>query len=378
MLKAYRYRIYPNELQVNQLYSFFGAARFIYNMGLEVKIRAWTSAKVNVSAFDLMKQAKQLKDNECPWLKEVPAQMLQSSLRNLDLAYSAFFRGSGFPKFKSRRSPQSAQFPQGVKISDDKIFIPKLKWVSMIQHRPLAEGNIKTVTVSKTPSGAYYASILVDNGIQPPVLKPVSEATAVGVDVGLKTFATLSDGQKLDNPKYLDKELKRLRVEQRTLARRYKKGVAIKDQSRGWHKQRLVVAKLQEHIANKRKDFLHKTSTAIVKQYDTICLEDLNVTGMMQNKKLSRHIADVSWYEFSRMLEYKADWNGKNIIYIGRFEPSSKICSNCGNHFKELKLSDRVWICQKCGNEHDRDENAAKNIKTFGLRNRPIVDNVNQ
>jgi putative transposase len=219
---------------------------------------------------------------------------------------------------------------------------------------------------------------LVENGKELPKPKKIKEKTTVGIDVGLKTFATLSDGQKFENPKYLHQQLQRLKKEQRTLARRYKRGVKISDQSKGYHKQRLVVAKLHEKISNQRADFLQKTSTAIIKQYDTICLEDLNIAGMIKNKNLAKAISDVSWSEFNRMLEYKAEWYGKNIRYIGRFDPSSKICSVCGTINKELKLSDREWNCEKCSTPHDRDENAAKNIKIFGLRTKPSTVNVSR
>ena len=199
-------------------------------------------------------------------------------------------------------------------------------------------------------------------------------ACNVGIDVGLKTFATLSDGETFENPKYLHKQLVRLRIEQRKLDRRYKRGVKTELQSKGWHKQKMVVAKLHEKIANQRTDFLHKVSTSIVKKYDTICLEDLNIQGMIKNGSLSKAISDVSWYEFKSQLEYKAKWYGKNILTIGRFTPSSKTCSVCGIKNKELSLSDRIWTCQGCGTSHDRDANAANNIKNFGLRTKSSTD----
>lgn len=378
MIKAYKYRLLPTEEHKKILANWFGACRFIYNLGLETKIAAWTSLRRNVSCFDLMRQLTELKKTECKWLSDCSRQSLESALTNLDNAYTKFFKGGGFPKFKKRSSAQSMQFRQGAKIKDGKIYLTKIGWIDFIQHRPIGEGEIRTVTVSKTPANGYFVSILIKDDNELPIKKPITENTSVGIDVGLKMFATLSDGQTFENPKYLHEQLKRLRIEQRTLARRYRKGKPVNEQSKGWHKQRLVVAKLHEKIANKRKDFLHKTSTAIIKQYDTICLEDLNVKGMMKNGNLAKAIGDVSWYQFSQFLEYKAEWYGKNISYIGRFDPSSKICSNCGNIFKELKLSDRIWTCQKCGSEHDRDHNAAINIKNFGLRNQPISVNVNQ
>lgn len=376
MLKAYKYCLLPTEDQKQQLAKFFGSARFVYNLGLETKIAAWTSAKKHLTCIDLANQMKELKDTEATWLAECPSQTLQMALRNLDNAYTNFFRGAGFPKFKRKSNTQSIQFPQGVTIESDQIFLPKLKMVDFVQHRSLGKGIIKTVTVSRTPADKYFVSILIDNQKELPKKKPVREKSTVGIDVGLKTFAVLSDGSQFHAPKFLREQLLRLRIEQRKMSRQFKKGVKVKDQSNNWHKQRLIVAILHEKVSNRRKDFLHKTSTAIIKQYDTICLENLNVQGMQQNRKLSLSISDVSWSAFNSMLEYKAEWCGKNIIYIGRFEPSSKICSNCGNIFKELTLSDRVWTCGKCGTEHDRDHNAAKNIKNFGLWNKPAVAKV--
>lgn len=372
MLRAYKYRLLPTEDQKGKLQQWFGMVRFIYNLGLEVKIASWTSARKSVSCFDLMKQTTELKrTEECKWLTECPSQSLESALTNLDNAYTAFFKGSGFPKFKNKWGRQSIIFRRNSSVKGDKIFLSKIKWVDFVQHRPLGNGEIRTVTVSKNPCGQYFVSILIEDGKDLPTKKKIKDKTTVGVDVGLKTFATLSDGSKFENPKYLHQQLSRLKIEQRKLARRYKKGVKTEDQSKGWHKQRVVVAKLHEKIKNRRTDFLHKTSTTIIKNHDTVCLEDLNVQGMMQNRSLSKAISDVSWSWFIRLLEYKAEWYGKNIVKIGRFDPSSKICSICGTINKELKLADREWTCEKCGTHHDRDENAAKNIKNFGSKARP-------
>lgn len=349
--------------------------RFVYNLGLEVKIRSWTDAKKNVSAFDLMKQLTELKRTECPWLAECSGQSLESALTNLDKAYTAFFKGSGFPKFKKRSGQQSIIFRKECSVKPGQARLTKLGWVTFLEHRPLGIGDLRTMTVTKNAADQYFISILIDDSTELPSKTPTNEETSVGIDVGLKTFATLSDGQTFENPRFLSRQLARLRKEQRTLARRYKKNKPIHEQSKGWHKQKLVVAKLHQKINNQREDFLHKTSTAIVKQYDTICMEDLNVSGIVKNRNLARAVSDVSWSRFNTMLEYKADWYGKNISYIGRFDPSSKLCSKCGNYFKELKLSDRVWTCEKCGSTHDRDTNAAENIKNFGLRNQPSTAN---
>ncbi|AYD46876.1 RNA-guided endonuclease TnpB family protein [Arachidicoccus soli] len=375
MLKAYKYCLLPTEEQKQQLAKFFGSCRFVFNLGLETKMQAWTTARKHLTCIDLANQMKELKDTEATWLQECPSQTLQMSLRNLDNAYTQFFKGGGFPKFKSKHRKQSIQFPQGVKTDFENsiIFLPKLKNVTCIFHRQF-KGEIKTVTVSRTSTGKYFVSILVENQKQLPKKKPVMQKTTVGIDMGVKTFATLSDGTTFDNPKHLRNNLRRLRVEQRKLSRRFKRGA--KEQSKNFLKQKLVVAKLHEHIKNQREDYLHKASTHIIRSYNSICLEDLNIKGMMQNEKIALAIGEVGWHKFKTMLEYKAEWYGKNILYIGRFQPSSKLCSHCGHIFKELSLKDRSWTCQSCGTHHERDENAALNIKTFGLRIKPSTVNV--
>jgi putative transposase len=375
LLKAFKYALLPTEEQKRQLARFFGSCRFVYNLGLETKRQVWASAHLNLTWLDLAKQMKELKDSGASWLQECPSQTLQMSLRNLDNAYTCFFRGEGPPKFKSKYKRQSIQLPQGVKtdFENSRIFLPKLKYVTCIFHRPF-KGEIKTVTVSKTPSGKYFVSILTENQSELPKKTPVREKTAVGIDMGVKTMATLSEGTTFENPKYLRSSLRRLRVEQRRLSRRLKKGA--KKQSKSYLKQKMVVAKVHQRIRNQREDYQHQTSTQIIRSFDSICLEDLNIKGMMQNEKLALAIGEVGWSKFKSMLEYKADWYGKNIMDIGRFEPSSKLCSHCGAINKELQLKDRSWTCTCCGTHHDRDLNAAKNIKNIGLRNEPSTVNV--
>lgn len=376
MLKTYKYSLLPTEDQKAVFAQWFGSCRFVYNLGLEAKIAAWTSLKKNVTCFDLNKQLTELKHTECLWLKECPAQSLESSLANLDSAYTAFFKGGGFPKFKKRSGRQSIQFRQNTVVKDGKVRLSKMGWVDFVEHRPFGEGEVRTVIVSKVPTGKFFVSILIEDKKDLPEKRAIASETTVGIDMGLKTFATLSDGTQYANPRLLQASLKRLRLEQRKLSRRFKKGVKTVDQSKSWHKQKLVVAKIHEKIKNQREDFLHKVSTEIINRYDTVCLEDLNITGLMKNGKLSKAIADVSWYQFGQFLKYKAEWYGKNIKVIGRFDPSSKICSTCGTINKELGLSDREWICGKCGAEHNRDQNAAINIKNFGLRTKASTVNV--
>lgn len=368
MLKAYKYRIYPSQKQQEQLVKAFGCVRFVYNLGLETKIAAWTSARKYINVFDLSNQIKELKDTEAPWLKDCPSQALQMSMRNLDNAYTNFFkRGAGFPKFKNKHGRQSFQLPQGISLLKDnsQIFIPKLKWVDIDMHR-VFKGEIKTVTISRTVTNKYFISVLVDNQKELPNKKKIKESTAIGMDLGIKDFAITSDGKKFENQKFLSNSLKQLRIEQRSLARKQKG-------SNHYKKQKMVVALIHEKVRNQRQDYLHKISNKLVNTYDTIILEDLSVVNMINNHNLARAISDVGWSEFRQMLQYKSDWLGKNLIVIGRFEPSSKTCSSCGNINKELELSDRHWVCIGCKTKHDRDVNAAVNIKNFGLRNKPSI-----
>lgn len=391
MLKAYKYRIYPTQDQRQMMAVIFGQVRFVWNTGLQTKITAYSGTKKSLNCIDLINQMKELKDNECPWLKESPAQALQMSLRNLDNAYTRFFRGEGFPKYKSKHGKQSFQLPQGVHLSENnkQIFIPKLKFVDIILHREF-KGEIKTVTISKTKTEKYFVSILVDTLINKQPLREVKESTSVGIDLGIKDFCITSDGKKFENKEFFKSTQNKLRIAQRTLSRRFQKGKKSDEQSLGYKRQRKVVALLHEKIRNQRQDYLHCISKYLVDKYNTICLENLNIKGMSASCKpikgedgkylkngqaaksgLNKSILDMGWAEFRSMLEYKADWYGKSIRVIGQFEPSSKHCSSCGAINKDLTLSDREWVCQNCGEIHDRDVNAAKNIKTFGLRNRP-------
>ena len=377
MLKAFKYEINPNLEQKIQLNKTFGCVRFVYNWGLNEKTKAYQTDKSKISCFELINRIAVLKkQDDFKWLSEIHSQPLQMAMRNLDNAFTNFFNKRGaFPNFKKKSNNQSFQYPQGVKLKDNQVFLPKVGWIHFYKSRECF-GEIKTVTVSKTPTNKYFVSMLCETTIQQPAKKAVEEKTSVGIDVGIKTFAICSDGQVFENQKYLAKNLKRLRVEQRKLARRYKKGIKIAQQSKGYHKQRLIVAILHEKVNNQRNDFLHKVSTKIVNQYDSIIVEDLHVKGMMQNNKLSKAISDVSWSKFNTFLQYKCDWHGKNYIQIGRFEPSSKMCNHCGYINKELKLKDRKWVCQQCQKTNDRDFNASLNIKSFGLGTQPKIHNV--
>jgi len=368
MLKGYKYRIFPTELQKDQLQGFFGVSRLVYNLGLETKKEAYTTRKKNVSKYDLIKQLPELK-KEFKYIKECPSQSLQMALFNLDTAYQNFFKGKGqFPKFKNRYSKQSLAFPQGYKISfkDNTIELPKLKSVSVDFHREF-KGTPKKVTLSRDATNKYYISVLVDTD-DVVEQKQITYDNSVGVDFGIKDLAITSDGEIFENKNHYKSQQKRLRIEQRSLARKQKGSI-------NRQKQKLIVALLHEKIRNQRKDQLHKLSKYLVDNYDTICIEDLNVSSMVKNRKLSKAISDMGWRELRTMLEYKSKLYGKNLLTIGRFEPSSKVCSNCGTIKKDLKLSDRTYNCNKCNFELDRDINSAINIKNFGLRDKPSYAN---
>lgn len=307
---------------------------------------------------------------EHDWLKEVNSQSLLYSLRNLETAYTNFFRNTkavGFPKFKSRKSRQSFLCPQHCRVDFERgtITIPKAKDIPAVLHRKF-RGAVKTVTVSMTPSGKYYASVLVDTSIQELQAAEPQEKTTVGIDLGVKSLAVCSDGRTFENPKNLQRSLHRLAMLQKRLSRK-QKGSANRD------KARIRVARLQEHISNCRKDNLHKITHTLThdSQVRTICMEDLNVKGMQRNHHLAQAVVDASFGMFLTMLEYKCRWYGVNLIKIDRFAPSSKTCGKCGHIYKGLKLSERSWTCPECGTHHDRDFNAACNIKDFGLKALP-------
>ena len=342
-----------------------GCARWIYNKALAMKTEAWTERKENLSRYAISAHLPVWKrDEETAWLKEVNSQSLQAALVNLDMAYTRFFKlKKGFPRFKSKHANrQSFQVPQSGEVGADFVKIPKVGQIKAIISRECV-GTIKTITISRTPTGKFFASVLCDDGKELPVKMPTTEAGTIGVDLGIKDFAVLSTGERISNPRNIKWAQRKLARAQRRLSRRVKG-------SKNRDKQRCKVARVHEQVANRRKDFLHKTTTKLVRdnQTDTFAIEDLAVSNMMQNRCLAKAIADVSWIEFRRQLEYKAERAGKNVITIGRFEPSSKTCT-CGKVNDALKLSDRVWTCS-CGTTHDRDLLAANNIKRFALHPR--------
>ena len=370
MLRAYKYRIYPTDEQKVLFAKTFGCCRFVYNWALNLKITAYKERKETLGNVYLTNLMKSELKAEHEWLSEVNSQSLQSALRNLDTAYTNFFRNTtavGFPRFKSRKDRQSFLCPQHCRVdfTDGTSTVPKAKDIPAVLHRKF-KGTVKTVTVSMTPSGKYYASVLVDTSmqeIQP--LEPVLR-TSLGIDLGIKSLAVCSDGRTFENPKNLQKNLDRLAVLQKRLSRK-RKG------SENRNKARVKVARLQERIANCRRDNLHKITHALThdNQVRTICMEDLNVKGMQRNHHLAGSVGDASFGMFLTLLEYKCRWYGVNLVKIDRFAPSSKTCRKCGCVYKGLKLSERSWTCPECGAHHDRDFNAACNIKEFGLKALP-------
>jgi len=364
MLKVYKYRIYPTNEQIEHFVQSMGCVRYLYNKALEAKIKHYETTGKSLTCFDLITTmlVEEKKNNE--WLKIPYSQCLQMPFRNLDNAFQKFFRKiSKFPTFKKKHSGhQSIQYSQNVRIDFKKniLRLPKIGNVKIVIDREF-NGKIKTCTVSKTPTNKFFISILVDDGKELPIKQPINETTSIGIDLGIKDFAILSNREKISNPKFLGSKLQRLKVLQRRASKKKKKG------SNNRKKANLKVAKLYEKVTNQRADFLHKTSTKLIRENQTIILEDLNIAGMMKNHCLARVISDVSWAKFITMLQYKSEWYGKNLVQIGRFEPSSKMCSCCGTINRDLTLKNRFWTCEGCKAEHDRDVNAAINIKKFGL-----------
>ena len=362
MLKAYKYRIYPNEEQEIQLNKTFGCTRFIYNQMLADRIKSYEENKdLDIKIIKYPTPAQYKKEYE--WLKEVDSLALANAQMNLDKAYKNFFRDKsvGFPKFKSKKDNHKSYTTNNqngtIYIENNRIKIPKLKsMIKIKQHREFV-GLIKSCTISQNPSGKYYISMLVDTeNIQLPKLD-----TKVGIDLGIKEFAITSDGEMFSNPKWLKKSEKRLRKLQKDLSRKQKG-------SNNRRKDRLKVAKLHEKISNQRKDYLHKISHYIISENQVIVIEDLKVSNMIKNHKLAKSIANVSWFEFRRQLEYKSEWYGRELIIAPSNYASSQLCSNCGNKSSQTKdLSCRTYICPVCGMEMDRDINASKNLLKLAM-----------
>jgi putative transposase len=338
------------------------ACRLVYNLGLELKIWAYRN-NIRLSIFELCAQIKDLR-REYPWIASVNSQSLHRALLNLDYAYSRFFKcGGGFPKFKSKKGTQSFQCHNHTRRIDwDKgyLALPKIANIPIALSRHF-EGEIKTVTISRTTAGKYFATILIKDKNELPSKPSIRAENSVGLDLGIKSFIATSDNQSYEPNQKLKENLQRLKCLQRRASRKKKGSINSK-------KSQKRVALLYEKISNQRADYIHKITTQLIRdsQVDTFIVEDLNVLGMAQNRKLSRPISDASFGEIFRQLKYKCEWYGKNLIVIDRFAPSSKRCSDCGEINQDLTLNDREWTCE-CGALHDRDLNAAKNIKYYGL-----------
>ena len=358
--RSYKFRLCPNKSQIDLLSRHFGCARFVYNYFLNQRIEQYRLTGKSDNYYEQSKALTALKKkDETSWLKEVSAQTLQFAIRCLEVAYINFFnKRAKFPKFKSKHSKNSFTVPQYAHISDNRLFIRKFKeGIKCHVHREI-KGKIGKVTVSKTPSGKYFVSVFTEEEYETPLEKTNK---SVGLDMGLKDFIVTSEGETFENNRYTRKYERKLAMAQRHLSRK-KKG------SKGFENQRLKVARLHEKISDSRTDYLHKCSISLVRRYDTICIEDLNVKGMIRNHHLSKSIADVSWRSFVTMLTYKADWNGKEVVKIDRYFPSSQTCNVCGYVNKETKdLSIRDWECPVCHTHHNRDVNAAINILHLGL-----------
>ena len=353
---TYKFRIYPNDEQQQKLAKCFGCQRFVYNYFLNKRNDRYLqneTSNYNKDAADLTKLKK-----EIPWLKEALSQSLQRTLRNLDTAFNSFFaKRNKFPRFKSRRDKQSFCIPQNTEVKDGRLYIPKFKeGIKIKQHRAV-EGEIINSTISKKPCGHYYVCITVERKIE----KHKRNDKTVGVDLGIKDLAVLSDGTR-------HKNIKSYRTLETRLARLQRRHSKKKKGSANREKLRKKVARLHEKIANIRSNHLHQITFKIVSENQTICLEDLNVKGMLKNRRLAKSVADVSFYEFVRQVVYKSDWYGRTVILIDRWYPSSKTCNHCHFVNQDLTLADRDWDCPRCGRRLDRDLNAAKNIEREGLR----------
>jgi putative transposase len=358
MLKVVKVRLYPNRHQQEALSQSFGNCRWLWNHCLNLMNEIYKETGKGLSGYQVKKQIPQLK-REYEWLKLTYSQCLQSVCLNLGVAFNNFFeRRTGYPSFKSKHDKQSIQYPQNVKRMGDCLRLPMVGDVKAVFHREI-EGKFKTVTVSKNCSNQYYAAILFEDGKDKP--RSFSEGKAIGIDLGLTHFAITSDGSKFDNPRWFKKHEQNLKLKQQQLSRKQKG-------SNNRSKSRLKVAKVHNKIAKCREDFQHKLSRRIVNENQVVCVENLAVANMVKNHKLALAISQVGWGMFCTMLKYKLEQEGKVYQEVDRFFASSKTCNNCLNRVDSLDLSIRFWDCESCGTHHDRDINAAKNIRDEGLR----------
>lgn len=358
MLNATRIRLYPSDQQAKALAVQFGCARWVWNNALATTGALYRETGKGLNYHAMAIRLPKLKQ-EFEWLGDADSQALQQSLQCLARAFENFFAKRGrYPRFKSKHGRQSIQYPQRVKIEGSLIYLPKVGWTKCVVHREIV-GRFKTVTVSRNACGQFHAAILTDDDAAMPAVSTAGKA--IGIDVGLTHLAVTSDGSKFDNPRHLRKAERNLKRKQQSLSRK-KKG------SNSRNKARQLVARAHERIACARKDHLHKLSRRIVNENQVIAVETLNVKGMLKNHTLARAVSDVGWNMLTNFLEYKAARAGKAFVKCDRWYPSSKACSACGAICETMPLDVRSWTCAHCGAHHDRDVNAAKNIRAEGLR----------
>jgi len=359
MQKAFKYRIYPTEAQKEFLSKQFGAVRFVYNRFLANRKDEYLNNKKSLNYYDDAKSLTELKTQDgYEWLYDINSQTLQSSLRNLEVAYQNFFKKrSKFPRFHAKKNRQCIKIPQNFKIKDNQLFIPKLKTaIKIVLHQPLPEKQT-CCFISKTPTEKYFVSFLCEVDVEQ---LPKSN-NAIGIDLGIKSLLVSSDGNVIDNQKLNRKSEKQLAYEQRQLSKK-QKGSHSRD------KQRKVVAKINEYIANSRKDYLHKVSRKLIDENQVIIAESLSIKNMMKNHCLAKSIQDASWGELLRQLDYKSKWYGRTFYQIDRFFPSSKTCNGCQFVVDDLPLNIREWVCPNCNQHNDRDHNASLNIRDKGMK----------